>query len=219
MTLDTKREYFRQGWFRFASRIFYTAAIPVLFFWVCLVNGARIKGLQNLRGLRNAVSVCNHVHKMDSALVASAFYPRMPVFPTRPEKVYRIFPGVIFNLLGCVSVPRTPSETHAFFRELKRLLNEGKVVHFFPEGFISPYGKELQSFKRGAFFLAAQARVPVVPMAISFHEPRGAYKIIRRKPVMHLTIGEPMQPVSQNVKEDESMRAEAARQRMLEMIG
>jgi len=218
LTLDTKREYFRQGWFRFAARIFFTAAIPVLFFWVCLVNGARIKGIQNLRGLRSAVSVCNHVHKMDSALIASAFYPRKPVFPTRPEKVYRIFPGIIFNLLGCVSIPRTPGETHTFFREMKRMLNEGKIVHFFPEGFISPYGKELQSFKRGAFFLAAQAQAPVVPMAISFHEPRGGYKIIRKKPVMLLTIGEPMQPVSPNVKEDESARAEAVCQRMLEML-
>jgi len=190
----------------------------VLFFWVCLFNGARIEGGQNLKGLRGAVSICNHVHKLDSALVAIAFYPRKLTFPTRPDKVKLIIPGILFRLLGCISVPQTISETGAFFSELESLQARGGIVHFFPEGFISPYSREIHSFKRGAFHLAAGARTPVLPMAISFREPSGFYKVFKKKPVMLLTIGEPMAPVSPDAKEDELARMENARQLMAEML-
>lgn len=218
MIQGKRKEYYRVSLFLFAARIFYTAAIPVLLFWVCLFNGARITGIQNLKGIHSAVTVCNHVHKMDSVLVAAAFYPRKLVFPTVPKKIDKIFPGVFFNLLGCVSVPRTFSETQTFFGEMEKLLDEGRIVHFFPEGFISPYGAEIHSFKRGAFFLAAKAHVPLLPMAVSFHEPRGFYKLFKRKPVMCLVIGEQLKPVSPDAKEDERMRMKDACERITEML-
>ena len=213
-----EREYFKSSLFAIAARIFYTAAVPVMFVWVCLFNGARISGLKNIKGLRSAVTVCNHVNKMDSALIASAFYPHKLVFPTVPEKIYKLFPGIFFNLLGCVSIPRKYSEVQDFFEKMKKLLAEGRIVHFFPEGFITPYSTEIQRFKRGAFFLAAQAHAPLVPMVISFHEPRLPQKILRKKPVMHLAIGEPISPASTDIKEDERIRMSAVSQQMAKMI-
>ena len=218
MTPHRKNKYYRNSLFRFAGRIFYTAAIPVLFVWVCLFNGCRVAGAQNLKGIRSAVTVCNHVHKLDSALVAVALYPRKLTFPTTPDKIDPFFPGVFMSLLGCVSVPRALGETNAFFNELEKLLEEGRIVHFFPEGYISPYGTELHSFKRGAFHLAAMAYAPVLPLTISFREPHGIYKFFKKHPVLCLTIGELIEPVSSDVKEDERGRMKGAFQQMTEAL-
>ena len=218
MLLKFRNKYYRYRWFRLASRVFYTAAIPVLFVWVCVFNGGRVTGAQNMKGLKSAVTICNHVHTMDSALVAVAFYPRKLVFPTMPEKVDYLFPGIFMSLLGCISVPRARNETNSFFEELETFLTEGRVVHFFPEGFISHYGSELQEFKRGAFHLAARAHVPILPITISFHKPCGFYRLLRRKPVMYLTIGEPMRPASEDTREDEQIRMKSAYEQMVWML-
>jgi len=194
------------------------AAIPVLFIWMCLINGGRVIGTKNLKELRSAVTVCNHVHKRDAALVAVALYPRKPFFSIAPEKVDPLFPGIFMSLLSCISVPRSLSEMNPFFKELETLLAEGRIVHFFPEGIINPYGTEIHDFKKGAFHLAAQARVPVLPITISFHEPRGLYKFCRKKPVMWLTIGELVSPISPDVKEDELVRMKSVLEQMEGML-
>jgi len=60
------------------------------------------------------------------------------------------------------------------------LLMKNCIVHFFPEGELRPYDTGLQNFKKGAFYLAAQAQVPIVPMLITFEPPKGLIKIIRK---------------------------------------
>jgi 1-acyl-sn-glycerol-3-phosphate acyltransferase len=216
--LGRKIEYYHSSWFRALSRVFYLAAIPVFFMWVCVLNGARIEGLQNLKGLNGAVTVCNHVQRQDSWLVASAFYPRKLMFPILPEKVGTLFPGVFYSLLGCISIPRAFGEANRFFRNLEMSLNEGRVVHFFPEGAINYYSKEIHEFKRGAFYLAAKAHVPIMPMSISFHEPKGLYILLRKKPVMRLVIGGPIVPSSSDAKEDERIRMETSYEQMVNML-
>jgi len=129
-----------------------------------------------------------------------------------------LFPGVFYSLLGCISIPRAFGEANAFFRNLEVSLNEGRVVHFFPEGEIYYYSKELHSFKRGAFYLAAKAHVPIMPMCISFHEPKGFYKLLRKKPVMLLSIGGLIAPCSPDEKEDERMRMDSAYEQMIGML-
>ena len=50
----------------------------------------------------------------------------------------------------------------------KGRIAKGRIVHFFPEGGLMPYDTSLRDFKRGALHLAAQARVPVVPVSLRF---------------------------------------------------
>ena len=81
--------------------------------------------------------------------------------------------GAIRRARGGVPVPQTTSELPQFFSELELLLAKGRIVYFFPEGELVPYDTSLRDFKRGAFHLAAQARVPVVPLSIRFAPPKG----------------------------------------------
>ncbi len=122
------------------------------------------------------------------------------------------------RLLGGVAVPPTASGLPRFFSEMELLLAKGRIVHFFPEGDLKPYDTSLRDFKRGAFHLAAQARVPVVPLSIRFTPPTGVGRLFRRKPTMVLVIGEPIVPTMTDPRSDRRIRMELARRRMHDLI-
>jgi len=214
-----KNEYYHGRIFRFFSRLLYTIiAVPVLYVWLKFVNGVRISGTKNLKSLKGGyLTVCNHVHRLDCVMVSMAIYPRKLIFPTIPENIDRWFPGIFVHLLGGEPVPRSLKDTGLFFDEMELYLLKGRVVHFFPEGELKPYDTNIYEFKKGAFHLAARARVPVVPMTIFFRKPNGLYKLFKRKPLMTLTVGEAIYPVSTDIKEDGRIRMEKTHEQMVEL--
>ena len=126
--------------------------------------------------------------------------------------------GWLVRLLGAVAVPPTARGLPRFFSEMELLLAKGRIVHFFPEGDLKPYDTSLRDFKRGAFHLAAQARVPVVPLSIRFRPPTGIGRLFRRKPTMVLVIGEPIVPTMSDPQSDLRIRMELARRRMHDLM-
>lgn len=98
------------------------------------------------------------------------------------------------------------------------MLAKGQYIHFYPEGNLRPYATNLLPFKRGAFYLAARARVPLVPMAISYHKPTGLRKVFRNKPDLILHIGKPIYPISSNEQEDIKIRLNRAEEQINEML-
>jgi 1-acyl-sn-glycerol-3-phosphate acyltransferase len=63
------------------------------------------------------------------------------------------------------TVPIIPEDSHATIDMMRRILDRGEVVGFFPEGRISHDGK-IQRFHRGLTRLAALSGAPVVPTGI-----------------------------------------------------
>lgn len=85
---QNRNEYAKCLLFQLFSRLFHTGfAVPLMQFWMRVVLGARIRGKGNLRGLRGALTVCNHVHFLDSVMVSLALFPRKAVFPTFAKNV------------------------------------------------------------------------------------------------------------------------------------
>lgn len=214
-----KNAYHRSRLFRLFSRLFYTGiAIPLLYVWSRVVLGVRLIGMENLRGLRGALTICNHVHQLDSVLVALAFFPKKIVFPTLKQNLASLWPGMIVHLLGGVAIPENIAELKVFFDEMELLLTKGRIVHFFPEGELEPYYTNLRGFKKGAFHLAAKARVPLVPMSISFRDTKSIHRLIRKKPAMTLRIGKPIYPVSMDFPSDSKIRMEMAQRQMNDLL-
>jgi 1,2-diacylglycerol 3-alpha-glucosyltransferase len=200
-----------------ATFFYYVVAVPLLFLWTRLVLGVRSEGKSRLpRG--GALTVCNHVHLLDSVLVALAMFPRRVVFTAAAFNLTNPWYGGLVRLLGGVAVPRTTAGLPLFFSELSLFLADGRIVHFFPEGELVPYDTGLRDFKRGAFHLAAQARVPVVPLSIRFTPPRGLRRLIRRKPTMVIVVGEPIVPATTDPRSDRTIRMEMARRSMHDLI-
>jgi 1-acyl-sn-glycerol-3-phosphate acyltransferase len=208
------------GWvYRLLANAFYYAiAIPLLFLWTRLILGVRSEGKNRLPRTGGALTVCNHVHPLDSALVALALFPRRLVFTSAPMNLQNRWYGGLVRLLGGVAVPPSPSGLSQFFAEMELLLAKGRVVHFFPEGDLKPYDTGLRDFKRGAFHLAAQARVPVVPLSIRFTPPAGLGRLFRRKPTMVIVVGEPIIPTVIDPRSDRLIRMEQARRSMQDLL-
>ncbi len=214
-----KNEYARGLLFKLFSRLFHSGfAVPLMQFWMRVVLGARIRGKRNLRGLRGAVTVCNHVHYLDSVLVSLALFPRKATFPTFPRNVRTLWPGKVVKILGGVPVPEKITEVETFFDEMEFLLRKNHMVHFFPEGIVRPYYTGLRNFKKGAFHLAAHARVPIVPMFITFDPPGGIYRLIHRKPVMTLHVEKPVEPADAEPESDARLRMEIIHRKMKSFV-
>jgi 1,2-diacylglycerol 3-alpha-glucosyltransferase len=201
-----------------STAFYYLIAIPLLYLWTRVILGVRSEGANRLPPVGGVLTVCNHVHPLDSALVALAMFPRRPVFTSAPVNLQNRWYGGLVRLLGGVAVPSTVAELPRFFSELELFLAEGRVVHFFPEGELKPYDTSLRDFKRGAFHLAAQARVAVVPLSIRFTPPTGMRRMFRRKPTMVIIIGEPIDPTTTDPRNDRHIRMELARRRMHDLI-
>jgi len=142
----------------------------------------------------------------------------MTVFTSAPENLQHSVYGGLVRLLGAVPVPQTPAGLPLFFSEMELLLAKGRLVHFFPEGELKPYDTSLRDFKRGAFHLAAQARVPVIPLSIRFRPPTGVGRLFRRRPTMVLVLGDPIEPTTTDPRHDRRIRMELARRRMHDLI-
>lgn len=150
-----------------------------------------VEGIENL--VEPAVLVCNHVSWYD----VFALMSHLPVdarFVGKKEIVKIPFFGPAWLASGHIPLDR--SDRRAAIRSLERageiLRTDGGVIVMFPEGTRSSDG-ELQPFKKGAFMLALQLGVPVVPAAILGSRaimPKGSALV--RPGTVTLRIGEPI---------------------------
>jgi 1-acyl-sn-glycerol-3-phosphate acyltransferase len=180
----------------FCDLIYFIIFIPGLIVWNRIFYGLKIVGKKNLKKIRKsgAISICNHVHEMDSTFAAISFPHRKLIYVSLPRNFQMKVAGVLVNALGAVPSPSTPKELQSFIYTLSKFLRKGRIVHIFPEGELIRYGKTMRPFQRGAFYLACDASVPVLPMRIIYRKPKGLYKLYKKKPCLTLVIGEPVYP-------------------------
>lgn len=197
-------------------------ALPLLYLYDKIYLGVKVKGKKNLRGLKGgAITISNHVHYVDWSVC--------PVFLSKQKSVVVVtlkdnfkIPTVrhLCKLYGCLPLAETPSDWVLFYKCIKRSLDEGKIVHLFPEASLWPYYNKLRPFKRGSFYFAVKYNVPIIPYLITFRKPKGIEKLVRRAPRLNIIVGEPLYANasldSKQQIEDLSQRAEQAMQKMLD---
>lgn len=126
-----------------------------------------VEGLEKVDPSRNYVYMANHLSFLDGPLLFYVIPGKVRVI--LKKSVFRIpvvGPGMRF--VGFIPVDRKrASGGKRSIDEAARLMKErGYSFLIFPEGTRSRTG-ELQPFKRGGFFLALAAGVPIVPVTIS----------------------------------------------------
>ncbi|AEJ20378.1 glycosyltransferase [Gracilinema caldarium] len=181
----------------FSIVFYYIVAIPLLWLYCTFVLRVRIKNRKVLRKVRRksgAVLVANHVHTLDSAMVGLAAFPKKPVFTSLPSNFKLPVAGFLVNALGSVPIPETLTEGRIFFYELSRLLRHRRFIHVFPEGELVKFDEQLRPFKRGAFQLAVEASVPVVPIRISFKKRSWGLLRFLFGQTIYVRIGNPQYP-------------------------
>lgn len=163
---------------------------------VCKLMFVRVKvtGRENLKKSQSYVFVANHQGAFDIwAILGYIGHNFKWLMKKSLEKIPLV--GFACKKAGYVFVD--DSSIHGIketISEAENRLKGGMSVVIFPEGTRCFDGK-LQPFKRGAFMLAAEFRLPVVPVTISgsFHVlPRTTYNITPG--LITLTIHPPIYP-------------------------
>lgn len=181
---------------------YYFIAFPLLWVFMIFFMGVRIKNRKKLKNIKGgAVLVSNHVHNLDAAMSGMAAFPKKPVFTGIRDNFRLPIAGFFVNILGTVPVPETMDETRIFLYELSKQARSGRFIHFFPEGELIKFDDELRPFKKGAFQIAEEASVPVVPIGISFHPKTSIFPLFAPNRTV-LTVGEPIYPDIFKLKKD-----------------
>lgn len=205
---DTSREIFKRNWAIMPSSIdvtnpykkknlFFRCWYSWCYFWTvtlaaavtCIGFGLRAEGRENLSGIQGgAITVSNHVHNIDGAFIAVSLIPNKITF-TSIEGNFRL--PVVRWLTKWVGVVPIPAGTHLmgdFFKLTVEQLKKGKKVHFYPEASLWKYADILRPFKKGAFHMAADAGVPVIPVTLVQRPCTGLRRIFRKKPIFTAVI-------------------------------
>ncbi len=190
---------------RFAARVFLRLSrIPVV-----------VHGLDNFPE-GTAVVVPNHTSYMDVVVLLALLPWRGHAFVAKREFLGNFFARTFMEGFGTVFIERfdvQKSAEHA--DQLAAAAKRGTSLIVFPEGTFQHHAG-LLPFRTGAFQVAAQAGIPVVPVAL-----RGVRSMLRegtwylrRSPVM-VTIGAPVAPEGSDwnaaVKLRDQVRAEILR--------
>jgi 1-acyl-sn-glycerol-3-phosphate acyltransferase len=153
-----------------------------------------VKGRENLNAGGGAVYVINHSSYLDT-IVCTAALPAGTLFVGKRELFESFLPGVFLRKLGHIPIEREDFDASvASVNGVTRALLDGNSLALFAEGTFT-YAAGLRPFKLGAFKAAAEAGVPVFPVAM-----RGTRAMLRdgsvllRPGVISIRIGEPVMP-------------------------
>jgi 1-acyl-sn-glycerol-3-phosphate acyltransferase len=177
---------------------------------------ARVLGRERLpKG--PCVLVANHQSMADVIAAMGLFHPFK--FVSKASLFTLPAVGWLMRLAQYVAVERgRPSSMRDMMQSSRRWLRRGMPVLIFPEGTYAAQGP-LLPFRRGAFVLAIEERVPLVPLAI-----RGTSELIEGDgPWLNVRANvelEVLEPLSVDALGDDArVLAEQVRQQLSEAVG
>jgi 1-acyl-sn-glycerol-3-phosphate acyltransferase len=136
----------------------------------------------------------NHQSNLDIIIHAFA-YQKSTVAIGKKEIIFIPVFGTLFYLAGNILLDRQ-NKNNAFAsldKACAHIIKNKVSIYMFPEGTRNHGAKELLPFKRGAFYLAIKAQVPLVPIVASPIYPLLDFKNKRfKKGTITLTAAEPI---------------------------
>lgn len=127
-----------------------------------------LEGEAHLDEHRPCIFVMNHQSNLD-ALILGCFFPRQTVVIGKKEILWIPFFGLAYKASGNILIDRKKrAKAIAGLSRAVQFIQKRKAsIIIFPEGTRNRSDQPLQSFKKGAFHMAIEAQVPIVPIVIS----------------------------------------------------
>jgi 1-acyl-sn-glycerol-3-phosphate acyltransferase len=140
----------------------------------------------------SALVAANHASFFDPPLIGASLFPKKIYFLARDS----LFDTKLMHwaLSNCLTIPvKRGQENASVFRQILKLVKEGKKVALFPEGTRSEDG-ELHSPKEGIGMMVLRSKAKVIP--IYLHGTYEAWSCHKKRPKLHgqvaVVIGRPM---------------------------
>lgn len=179
-----------------------------------------MKGGEHLR-TKPAVVVSNHQSALDILVLGKLFQPG---FTVTAKKALRYVPflGWFMVASGTFFLDRARGEKarKTLDRALAGLKKDNRLIFMFPEGTRSATKKlEMLPFKKGAFHLAKQANIPVIPVAVSNYSTifNSSEMIFNRGEII-IEVLEPMSTSDLKTNDDVTEFAFQVREKLLQSI-
>ncbi|HEX8516630.1 MAG TPA: lysophospholipid acyltransferase family protein [Bacteroidia bacterium] len=196
----------RRDWFpaAFSLKKFWAA-------WIMLIPGLflRIKWKTAKEKLPETCIYCgNHVSYLDiiaSYLVVPHYFVFMGKQELDKAPLFRIF----FKEMNILVDRKSNIGSHRAFMRAGADIDKGHSVFLFPEGTISSFGK-LRGFKNGAFKLAIEKQVPIVPVTFlnnwKLLQNGGFFKAFGKPGISRVVVHEPISTLGMSEKDLVSLR-------------
>jgi len=189
--------------FRIASAMCFYLVISIAFLINYMMFFTRYKNRFYIKGIQRAITISNHTTFLDPAKIAVLFLPEL-IYQTLLEGTVEFpFLGTFTRILGGVPIPRGISGYKKILEILKPDYNNKgcgfnyrRFIHFYSEGECFLYNQKIKKFKPGAFIIAAELDIPVIPLVTVFKEgPFKAFSFFGRSlPFETLVVLKPVYP-------------------------
>jgi 1-acyl-sn-glycerol-3-phosphate acyltransferase len=189
---------------RSADLMYWTGVKGLVFITWAMGLRVQVEGLENI-----PAGVCmfaaNHTSNADAAAIVGAVPRRLAIFGRKSLFDIPIV-GLAFRLAKFVPVDRGNREAGVnAVKQAVEYIKSGSSFLVYPEGTRSPDGR-LQRFKKGAFIMAIEAGIPIVPLACS-----GAHRVMKKNSlVIHpgkvtVQFGKPIDAVGYTVEQRDAL--------------
>ena len=169
----------------------------ILYVFRPLVNGLafhlKIKGRKNLKGLKSAITISNHVHYLDILMNMQAINKKNFYVIAADHNMKRGPIGYIFKACGVLPLSSSLDASINLNKTIKDILNKGGFIHIYAESALWFRYERSRPLKIGAFKIASENNVPVVPIVILFRD-KAKLEFFRRKKTITVQIGPPIYP-------------------------
>ena len=126
----------------------------------------KVEGLQHLAGHDPLIVTANHASYLDALILTAVLPPRF-AFVAKQELLHQPLAAIPLRRLATAFVERFDSVRGIEnSREMEERVRAGEALIFFPEGTFR-YEPGLLPFRMGAFVVAAQTGIPVVPLTLT----------------------------------------------------
>ncbi len=190
--LKDNYNFFSRKWyfFIFTPIFIFLLKIFVRFLYGPIFLGFKVKNKHKLKLYKKEghIFIANHIHPMDSYLLGSFLFPKKVFFTMLESNLGLPIVGKIMRFSGGVPIPTKRSQLPIFEKQMIDILAKKHFVGIFPEAALKPYHPAIRNFQKGAFRFALNAKVAIIPMVFVFKEPKGFYKLYKRKPRLELHI-------------------------------
>jgi len=142
----------------------------------------KVDRTQYLQPNKSYVIVANHTSMVDIMLMLATI--RKPFVFVGKKELVKIPLFGFFYKRTCILVDRTSSRSkHSVFDRAQKRINQGLSICIFPEGGV-PDDESilLDPFKDGAFRLAIEHQLPIVPIAFADNKKRFSYTLFSGSP-------------------------------------
>jgi 1-acyl-sn-glycerol-3-phosphate acyltransferase len=156
--------------FRTASVLTCMLIIPLAMLINYLMFFTKYKNRFKIYGIRKAITVSNHTSFLEPAKIGWLTFPRLSFHTMLESTVESPFLGTFTRLLGGVPIPRGITGYRKIIEISEQAFKYRRFFHFYPEGECFLYNQNIKEFYTGAFRIASELNIPVIPMVTVFSE-------------------------------------------------